>query len=100
MALDACVTQRGILIPPECENGLIHLLGVEYLEPHKQVKILYRQTGDCLEPISPDCLARAQHAETILFELARLLKLALADQHGIKQALVAIRDRAAKRVTR
>ena len=49
MALDARVTQRGILITPECEYGLIHLLGVEYLESNEKVKVLYSQTSDCLE---------------------------------------------------
>ena len=51
MALDARVTQRGILITSKCEYGLIHLFRVEYLEPHEQVKILYGQTGDGLEQI-------------------------------------------------
>jgi hypothetical protein len=29
--------------------GLVHLLGVEHLEQHKQVKILIGQAGDGLE---------------------------------------------------
>src|SRR5436309_1333451 len=36
MALDARVAQRGILITPECEYGLIHLLGVEHFEPSER----------------------------------------------------------------
>lgn len=35
VAFDSCVMQRGILITTECEDRLIHLLGVEHLELHK-----------------------------------------------------------------
>ena len=41
MALDARVAQRGILVTPECEYGLIHLFGVEHLETHEQMEILH-----------------------------------------------------------
>lgn len=51
MTLDARVAERGVLIPPESEYGLIHLLGVEHLKPPEEVKIFYRQTSDSLEQV-------------------------------------------------
>ena len=41
------VAQRRIFLAPERKHRLIHLLRVEHLEPHQQVKVLNRQPGDC-----------------------------------------------------
>src|SRR4051812_39283103 len=46
VALDTRVAKRGVFVPAEGENGLVHLLGVEHLEADKQVKVLDRQTGN------------------------------------------------------
>ena len=46
VALYAGVAQRRIFVAPEGEDGLIHLLGVENLEPNEQVEILHRQPGN------------------------------------------------------
>ena len=43
MAFDAGVAERRVFIAPECEHSLVHVLGVEHLEVHQQVKIFYRQ---------------------------------------------------------
>jgi hypothetical protein len=51
VAVDAGVAQRGILVAPEGEHGLVHLLGVEHLEPHQQVEILHCQSGDGEEQV-------------------------------------------------
>src|SRR5262245_37182743 len=51
VALYAGVAERRILVPPEREHGLVHLLGVEHLESHEQVEVLDRQTGDGEEQI-------------------------------------------------
>jgi hypothetical protein len=40
VALDPRVPQRGILVPTERENRLVHLLGIKYLQPDKQIEIL------------------------------------------------------------
>ena len=42
MTLEACVAQRSILVTPKSEYRLIHLLGIENLQPEKQVEILHR----------------------------------------------------------
>lgn len=42
VALDARVAERRVFVPPEREYRLVHLLGVEHLEAHQQVEILYR----------------------------------------------------------
>ena len=51
VALDAGVAQRSVLVAAEGEDGLVHLLGVEHLEPHEQVEVLDRQAGDGLEQV-------------------------------------------------
>lgn len=38
MAVDAGIAQRGVLVAAKREHGLVHLLGVEHLEPHEQVE--------------------------------------------------------------
>ncbi len=70
MALDARVTQRGIFITPECEYGLIHLLGVEYLKSNEKVKIFYRQTSDGFEQ---GCLDLGDHVlQGVLSEISQI----------------------------
>jgi hypothetical protein len=49
MAFDAGVAQGGVFIAPKRKHRLVHLLGVEHLEPHQQVKVLHRQPGHCDE---------------------------------------------------
>ena len=39
MALDAGIAKRSILVAPEGEDGFVHPLGVEHLEPNKQVEV-------------------------------------------------------------
>ena len=51
MAFDAGVAQRCILVAPEREDGLIHLLGIEHLQPHQQVEIVHRQPSDGQEQV-------------------------------------------------
>ena len=51
VAIYAGVTERRVLVPPEREHGLVHLLGVEHLEPYKQVEVLHRQAGDSEAPV-------------------------------------------------
>jgi hypothetical protein len=43
------VAQRGILVATEREHRLVHLLGIEHLQAHEQVEVLYRQTSDGYE---------------------------------------------------
>lgn len=40
MALNARIPERGIFVAPEGEDGLVHLLSVEYLQAHEQVEVL------------------------------------------------------------
>ena len=47
--VDAGICKAGVFIAPEREDSLVHLLGIENLEPHEQVKVLDRETGDCKE---------------------------------------------------
>lgn len=51
MAFDARVAKRGVFIPPEGENGLGHVLGVEHLEANQKVEILHGESGHRLKQI-------------------------------------------------
>src|SRR6266550_8109864 len=51
MTLQAGVAKRRIFVSAECENGLVHLLGVEHLELHEQVEVLHRQASDSQEQL-------------------------------------------------
>src|ERR1700674_4673723 len=51
VALDARIAERGVFVATEGENSLVHMLGVEHLESHEQVEILYRQTGHDLKQV-------------------------------------------------
>lgn len=42
MAFKTRIAQRSILVTPEGEHRLIHLFGIENLQPDKQVEILHR----------------------------------------------------------
>jgi len=46
VALDACIAEGGILVAAEGEHRLVHLLGIEHPEFHKQVEVGHRQAGD------------------------------------------------------
>ena len=46
MAIDARIAERSVLVATEGEDCLIHLLGVEHLQLHEQMEVLYRQAGD------------------------------------------------------
>jgi hypothetical protein len=48
VALDSGVTKRRIFVAPEGEHGLIHLLGIEHLQPHQQMKVLDRMSPTAL----------------------------------------------------
>jgi hypothetical protein len=54
VGVDARVRERGILVPAECEYGLIHVPGVEHAERHEQVEVGDGQTSDRLEKIRLD----------------------------------------------
>jgi hypothetical protein len=45
VALDARVPKGRVFVPAEREHRLVHLLGVEYLQANKQVKVFHRQAG-------------------------------------------------------
>ncbi len=38
VAINAGVAERRVFIPPERKDRLVHLLGVEHLEAHEQVR--------------------------------------------------------------
>ena len=46
VALDAGVAERRVFVSSEREHGLVHLFGVEHLEPHQLVEVRHRQPGD------------------------------------------------------
>ncbi len=46
MALDAGIGERSIFVATEREYRLVHLLGVEYLESHKQMEVFNSKPGD------------------------------------------------------
>ena len=46
VAFDARIAERGVFVATECEDCLVHLLGVEHSQPHEQVEVLYCQAGD------------------------------------------------------
>ena len=45
MALNAGVAKRGIFVAPECEDCLVHLLGVENPQLHEQVEAICEEFG-------------------------------------------------------
>ena len=51
VTVDARVSERRIFVTPEGEYGLVHMLGIEHLEPHEQMEILHRQPGHGQEQI-------------------------------------------------
>lgn len=50
-AFDARVPKGRVFVPAERKHGLIHLFGVEHLQPHEQMEVLLRQAGDGQEQV-------------------------------------------------
>ena len=51
VAVYAGVTERRVFVPPEREDGLIHLFGVEHLQLHEQVEVLHSHVGNGQEQV-------------------------------------------------
>jgi hypothetical protein len=63
VTLDACIAQRGVFVAAEREDGLVHVLGVEHLEPHEQVEVISQEimpgAGAALSETNVKCASRA-----------------------------------------
>src|SRR5437588_4778226 len=46
VTLDSRIAERGVFVPAEGEDSLVHLLGIKDLQAHEQMEVLDRQTGN------------------------------------------------------
>jgi len=79
-------------------NDIKAIPAVLLIDGDNPLALLHNELSAGIHELSDaDCLSRAQHAETILFELARLMRLAITERKELKQALSAIRGRSAEK---
>ncbi|WP_438482709.1 hypothetical protein [Oleiharenicola lentus] len=93
-ALKAAAEERQFSKALEILKSVDAIPAVLLIGGHNPLGLLHDELSEGIHTMSDaECLQRAQHAETILGELARLMNEALTERNEVKSALAAVMNR-------